>query len=421
MASGGIGGADCEPGRIVIENALVFALGALTAGILALLIFPAFTRRAARLARKAAEARLPRSSAEMAAAKDAVRAEYAARTARIEHDYVTARKALVEERLSRARDQAQVSSLSIERTDLQSSLLAAEARIEDLRSELRAREEAYAKLSADYRAQERRLQAEEARTAEADARADEAERLATDMRAALIAAEADGIALAEGRYRLAALTGSDSALAALPATLAAGAGFLPDPFAVATERRPENGAAGLIETAGNADGGADTDPQPLYRVTASLLAIRSAATPGPEGFRPASLPGASTAEPATASDAGSTMDEASTLERASAETDDDAVAGAGAISFPSIPGPAVRPDDPLPPEDHAQRVDDLARRLRSLRARNGAARGKTGRTGHTMEADTTGTTTPARAVDGTSQNKAEPAERRPETASSGGD
>lgn len=176
----------------MIENALVFALGALAAGLLALVLFPAFTRRAARLARRDYEASLPRSLTEIAAARDGVKAAYAARIARVEYELAEARRALTEERTARTGDKSLLDRALIEAAAKTNAYAEAEARTEALRTELRARDEALARIGAERREMERLLQTEaEARRA-AEQRAEEAASIATDLRLALAAAEARG-------------------------------------------------------------------------------------------------------------------------------------------------------------------------------------------------------------------------------------
>jgi chromosome segregation ATPase len=68
----------------LIEWVMVFAIGFLTAALLALLILPGLSRRAERLARRRVEARLPTSAAQIAAERDQLRAEIAVEARRIE-------------------------------------------------------------------------------------------------------------------------------------------------------------------------------------------------------------------------------------------------------------------------------------------------------------------------------------------------
>ena len=62
---------------MLIEQAMIFALGALSMLLLSLLLIPSLSRRAMRLAQKRIELQLPLSPAEILAERDQLRAEYA--------------------------------------------------------------------------------------------------------------------------------------------------------------------------------------------------------------------------------------------------------------------------------------------------------------------------------------------------------
>jgi chromosome segregation ATPase len=68
----------------VIETVMIFALGFLAASLCGLLLLPALNARAARLARRRAEARLPLSPAEITAERDFLRAQFAVQQRRLE-------------------------------------------------------------------------------------------------------------------------------------------------------------------------------------------------------------------------------------------------------------------------------------------------------------------------------------------------
>ncbi|MGL4243026.1 MAG: hypothetical protein ACRCTI_18085 [Beijerinckiaceae bacterium] len=74
----------------MIEQTLFFALGFVTAALLALVILPAFWRRAYRLTRRELEATLPLSPSEIAAERDQLRAKFAVERVQLEQ---TAEKA----------------------------------------------------------------------------------------------------------------------------------------------------------------------------------------------------------------------------------------------------------------------------------------------------------------------------------------
>src|SRR6478752_6222249 len=95
---------------------MVFALGFLTAALLALLVLPALSRRAERLARRRVEARLPMSMAEIAAERDHLRAEIAVEARRIELKAEAAAKV-------RADDMAELGRRAVLIADLQGDVV----------------------------------------------------------------------------------------------------------------------------------------------------------------------------------------------------------------------------------------------------------------------------------------------------------
>jgi chromosome segregation ATPase len=68
----------------MIEEVMIFALGFLTAGLIALAVAPAFWRRALRLSTRKLEMQLPLSQAEILAERDLLRAEAAVEVRRLE-------------------------------------------------------------------------------------------------------------------------------------------------------------------------------------------------------------------------------------------------------------------------------------------------------------------------------------------------
>ena len=87
--------------RAVIEQAMFFALGFLIAGLVFLMLLPAFWRRAMRLSMRRLQMLAPMSMDEVTAERDLLRAEFAAREHRMEQDM----EAL---KLSKAQDLAAV-------------------------------------------------------------------------------------------------------------------------------------------------------------------------------------------------------------------------------------------------------------------------------------------------------------------------
>lgn len=80
-----------------VENAMYFTLGALAAGLLALIVMPAIWRRAVRLTRKRIEAATPMTMAEFRADKDRLRARFALEVHRLEQTIEQLRSRLTSE------------------------------------------------------------------------------------------------------------------------------------------------------------------------------------------------------------------------------------------------------------------------------------------------------------------------------------
>jgi len=106
----------------VIEQAMVFSLGFLCAGLLALLLLPAVWRRAVRLSRRRLETLTPLSMDEIRAERDLLRAQFA-----VERRCLEQAKEAVE--ATRARDMAELGRRAVARA-------AAEARLEEAQAEL---------------------------------------------------------------------------------------------------------------------------------------------------------------------------------------------------------------------------------------------------------------------------------------------
>lgn len=130
---------------------MFFALGAFTAGLLMLLIAPAFWRRTVRLTRRDIEATVPMSMVEARAARDQLRAEYAVETRRLE----IARSALSDKvtrqqfEITEGREIAK--SLGLERDEKLRMLAEGEQREQALRDELRRKEEDLSRITARMR------------------------------------------------------------------------------------------------------------------------------------------------------------------------------------------------------------------------------------------------------------------------------
>jgi len=178
----------------VIETVLIFLAGVLAAGLLALLLMPAINSRAVRLYRRRLDQQLPRSVAEMAAAKDAIRAEMAARMARVEIELDTARQAVAAAELRSFRDRQTAQAIEAEKAGFEATIADYEKRLDEARSIARYAHEAVARVDAERRNLQRQISI---RSMEAEESRDEAESLAADMKMALVEAEARIAVLSE--------------------------------------------------------------------------------------------------------------------------------------------------------------------------------------------------------------------------------
>lgn len=351
----------------MIANALVFLSGALVAGLVALILYPAFTRRAARLARRELEQRLPRSLSEIAAEKDAIRAEYAARAAKTEVELRTARKSLVDERLARAEETAELLLLRADRRTYSEGLAAAEARVGEAREQLRARDEALARTAAENRDLERRLAGMNERLLDAEGRAAEAERIASDLRLAMVTADAIAVARDGGPVHPLDRTverPADLSVAMAPVEppplrdpIAELLGPMAKPATPGAAPQPPGRIRSFPPLVGEADPetGASDEPQRrapmqdgLEERIRTVLGVNRRRRDSGEGE-------VATAQP------------------------DAALPPQPDAALPSPPVAALPPPvavDPAAEADHARRVEDLAARLRRLKARNATSRSR---------------------------------------------
>ncbi|MGU3284671.1 hypothetical protein [Methylobacterium sp. WL7] len=182
---------------------MIFALGFLAASLCGLLLLPALNARAARLARRRAEARLPLSPAEIAAERDFLRAQFAVQQRRLERRVETvqakrhadlaaigagAMRAAALARDVAARD-AEIAQAQAKTRELETELASAREDGTASAATLRVLEEAHADLLDSLLAvrQGRRAEQTPAGNADANPVAQAAER--DDLRASLKAAE----------------------------------------------------------------------------------------------------------------------------------------------------------------------------------------------------------------------------------------
>lgn len=155
----------------MIEFALLFGLGFLTAAFLVFLIAPAIHRRIVWFTEKRLKATMPLSPQEVRAQKDMARALYAAENARTEQSLVQEREKGIALQLRQdvlmkeagrfssenAELQSQINDMNVEAGDLRSRLRREESYISQLKSSLRNSEQAHAEKETDMETLRRRL------------------------------------------------------------------------------------------------------------------------------------------------------------------------------------------------------------------------------------------------------------------------
>lgn len=109
----------------MIQTALIFILGFLAAGFLAVLVAPVIWQRAVVLTRRRLEAALPLTMAEISADKDAVRAEYAMMARRLEMTIKGLRQEIIAQSLAieQAQSEARNASQTLSATETMRALL----------------------------------------------------------------------------------------------------------------------------------------------------------------------------------------------------------------------------------------------------------------------------------------------------------
>jgi len=142
---------------MTIETIMFFALGALCAALLCLMIMPAVWRRAVRLTKKRIEAATPMSVSEFAADKDQLRAQFALSTRKLEMTVESLRKRVADQLGDINRKRTELAVLKNEREQHQSVVRDIEAREAEARKRILEVERESAELAQRLRAREREL------------------------------------------------------------------------------------------------------------------------------------------------------------------------------------------------------------------------------------------------------------------------
>jgi chromosome segregation ATPase len=124
-----------------MQSSLVFVLGFLTAGFIALIVAPMVWRRAVALTRKRIEASVPLTQAEIQADKDRMRAEFAMATRRLEINFQNFREKAAAQIVEINRNREELKQLMAERNERHEALTRLEVQAGEIRAELRRRED----------------------------------------------------------------------------------------------------------------------------------------------------------------------------------------------------------------------------------------------------------------------------------------
>lgn len=124
-----------------MQSSLIFVLGFLSAGFIALIVAPMVWRRAVALTRKRIEASVPLTQAEIQADKDRMRAEFAMATRRLEINFKNFREKAAAQIVEINRNREELKQLMTERNERHEALTRLEAQAGEVRAELRRRED----------------------------------------------------------------------------------------------------------------------------------------------------------------------------------------------------------------------------------------------------------------------------------------
>jgi chromosome segregation ATPase len=124
-----------------MQSSLVFVLGFLSAGFIALIVAPMVWRRAVALTKKRIEASVPLTLTEIQADKDRMRAEFAMATRRLEINFKNFREKAASQIVEINRNREELKQLMAERTERHEALTRLEIQAGEVRAELRRRED----------------------------------------------------------------------------------------------------------------------------------------------------------------------------------------------------------------------------------------------------------------------------------------
>ena len=220
---------------------MYYALGLLSAGLIALVIAPAVWRRAERLSRARLEAAAPMTRAEIEAEKDQLRASFAITNRKLEMDTTRMSERLAGEVIELNRKRDEIALLTRGKAALTDTVARLEEHIAELTGALATSENKFATATAEIAARDARLA--EAATAHAALQTNfgAAELRNEELRLELVARQTE---IGNLKDSVAAVTESEAATAAARDRLVADIALERD-RQLAAEQRAEGLAAGL--------------------------------------------------------------------------------------------------------------------------------------------------------------------------------
>jgi chromosome segregation ATPase len=225
----------------VVQAAMYFALGLLTAGLFALLLTPAIWRRAARLTRARVEAAMPMTLAEIDADKDQLRANFAVANRRLELDASILKEKLATATVAVGIGRDEVNALTRSRAALADTVATLEERVAELGGALSTTENKLATANSEIGTRDDRLAKLEASHADLRTHFDASQLMTEEQRLELVARATEIVNLTNS---LAGAMASDATTAEARDKLSNDLGLERDRL-IAEQRRSDGLAAGL--------------------------------------------------------------------------------------------------------------------------------------------------------------------------------
>jgi len=186
----------------VIQASLLFGFGFLSAVLLALLVAPAFRRRAVRLTERRIRATVPLTMNEIQAEKDGLRAEFAMSSRRLEMKVKSLQERVSAQMVEIERGRQEQGRIEEERDQARQEAAEREAKIGELEAALRAGEEEARALSAKFEDLAARTAEKDAEISRLDLAATDASLDASSRQIELAAREAEVAKLRDDAARL---------------------------------------------------------------------------------------------------------------------------------------------------------------------------------------------------------------------------